>query len=109
MQGATRSDKIYYTNYVRRTLELMAAVLAVKVDKMLRSELEYEIQESVFWTDSTIVLRYIANQDKRFHTFVANRVSSILDASVPAQWRHVPSELNPADDASRGLSMDELL
>ena len=55
------------------------------------------------------MLRYIANQDKRFHTFVANRVSSILDGSVPSQWKHVPSELNPADDASPGLRMDELL
>jgi len=90
-------------------LELMAAVLAVKMDKMLRSELEYEIHESVFWTDSTIVLCYIANHDKRFHTFVANRVSSILDRSVPSQWRHVISELNPADDVSRGMRIEELL
>ena len=44
-------------------LELMAAVLAVKMDKMLHSELDYEIQESVFWTDITIVLCYVANQD----------------------------------------------
>ena len=90
-------------------LELMAAVLAVKVDKMLRSELDGQFRESVFWTDSTIVLNYIANHDKRFHTFVANRVSMILDGSVPSQWRHIQSELNPADDVSRGLRIDELL
>lgn len=38
-------------------LELSAAVLAVKVDKMLRSELQLE--GSQFWTDSTAVLKYI--------------------------------------------------
>ena len=105
--GKSRLAPIKTTTIPR--LELMAAVLSVKVDKMLRSELDCQIQESVFWTDSTIVLRYIANQDKRFHTFVANRVSSILDGSVPSQWRHVVSELNPADDVSRGQRMDELL
>lgn len=87
----------------------MAAALAVKMDKMLHSELDYEIQESVFWTDSTIVLRYVANSDRRFHTFVANRVSAILDGSEPANWRHVPSKLNPADNVLRGLRMDDLM
>jgi len=105
--GKSRLAPVKMTTIPR--LELMAAVLAVKIDKMLRSELDYEIQQSVFWTDSTIVLHYIANQDKRFHTFVANRVSLIHDGSEPSQWKHVPSELNPADDASRGLRMDELL
>ena len=55
-------------------LELSGAALAVKQDVQLRKELSKEIhlQESVFWTDSTIVLSYINNMDKRFHTFVAN-------------------------------------
>jgi len=105
--GKSRLAPIKPTTIPR--LELMAAVLAVKIDKMLHSELEYEIQESVFWTDSTIVLCYIANHDKRFHTFVANRISSILDGSVPSQWRHIISELNPADDVSRGMRIEELL
>lgn len=45
-------------------LELTAAVLAVKVDKMLRSELQLPLEESLFWTDSTSVLKYIKNEDK---------------------------------------------
>lgn len=40
---------------------------------------------------------------------MANRVSQILDGSTPVQWRHVPTKLNPADDASRGLKVDALL
>ena len=43
----------------------------------------------------------------RFHTFVANRLTVIHKNSEPHQWRHVSSELNPADDASRGLTVDE--
>ncbi|KAK0142160.1 hypothetical protein N1851_020144 [Merluccius polli] len=40
-------------------LELTAAVLAVRVDLMLKAELKLQLQESVFWTDSTSVLKYI--------------------------------------------------
>lgn len=56
-------------------LELTAAVLAVKVDEMLKKELKIQLDNSVFWTDSMTVLKYIKNEDKRFKTFVANRVS----------------------------------
>ncbi len=86
-------------------LELTAATLAVKVDKQIRDELDLPINRVIFWTDSTIVLRYIRNKSKRFQTFVANRLQIIHDASSPHQWRHVPTKLNPADLASRGLSV----
>ena len=36
-------------------------------------------------------------------TFVANRVSEIHQKSSPRQRRHVPTDLNCADDATRGL------
>ena len=39
-------------------LELTAAVVAVKVDKMLQQELLIPLQQSTFWTDSTTVLKY---------------------------------------------------
>lgn len=89
-------------------LELTAAVEAVKLDCMLRNELEITLMESIFWTDSTIVLWYLANEDKRFQTFVANRVARILDSTSSFQWRHVNTMNNPADDCSRGLSAQEL-
>ena len=56
----------------------------------------------------TCVLRYIENEDKRFQTFVANRIATIHEASSPDQWRYVNTQLNPADDASRGVSADSL-
>ena len=49
------------------------------------------------------------NEDKKFHTFVANRISTIHDGSEPDQWRYVDTKLDPADDASRSLSVDNLL
>ena len=55
------------------------------------------------------VLGYIANTSARYQTFVANRLAIIHENTSSVQWRHVCSQLNPADDASRGLSADALL
>lgn len=83
-------------------LELTAATLAVKVDVMLKKELQLPLSDSKFWTDSTAVLKYIANENIRFKTFVANRVATILQTSRVEQWSYINSRLNPADYASRG-------
>lgn len=90
-------------------LELTAAVLATKVDLLLKSELDFQLEGSVFWTDSTSVLKYLNNEDRRFHTFVANRVSIIRETSEPTQWRHVGSKDNPADYASRGMKVSDFM
>ena len=90
-------------------LELSAAVVAARLDKMIRTETDIQVDESVFWTDSTCVLGYLRNESKRFHTFVANRVATIQEVAAASQWRHVDSSQNPADDASRGLSAEALL
>ncbi|XP_033636760.1 uncharacterized protein LOC117297721 [Asterias rubens] len=89
-------------------LELWAATLAAKLDVMLRRELDLPISDSMFWTDSTIVLQYIRNEDGRFHTFVANRVAKIHNVTEPAQWHHVDTSSNPADELSRGMTASEL-
>ena len=90
-------------------LELCAAVLAASADAQLRRETSLSVEQSVFWTDSMIVLQYIATPSRRFQTFVANRLGTIHRLSSPHQWRHVKSEDNPADDATRGLFARELL
>ena len=89
-------------------LELSAAVIATRLDRISRNELTSPVTKSSFWTDSTCVLRYIENQDKRFQTFVANSVATIHDASSPSQWKYVNTQDNQADDASRGVPADSL-
>lgn len=56
-----------------------------------------------------MVLGYIKNEEQRFHTFVTNRVQKIHLSSAPQQWRYVPTNENPADHVSRGLTPSELL
>ncbi len=90
-------------------LELSAALVAVKVSTMLNVELSYKNIVDIFWTDSTVVLGYIGNDSKRFQVFVANRVEQIRNVTSPEQWNYVESEDNPADDASRGLTAEQLV
>ena len=56
-------------------MELTAASVAVKMDKLLKKELELELHKSIYWTDSTVVLKYLNSESTRFKTFVANSVS----------------------------------
>ena len=84
--------------------ELTAATVSVRMNKMMTTELEIPIHDTVYWTDSMTVLKYIANETTWFHTFVANRVNLIREGSEPSLWRYVGTKSNPGDDASRGLS-----
>ena len=90
-------------------LELSAATVAAKMNNFLERVLELRIDSTHYWTDSQTVLRYINNEKARYHTFVANRVSVIRDESLSSQWHYVDTKENPADAASRGLNMKDLL
>ena len=89
-------------------LELQAAVLAVRVDRMLRSELDLKLGPSFFWVDSEIVIKYIRNDEKRFKVFVGTRVGEIREVTSPSQWNHIAGKDNIADCTSRGQSLESL-
>ena len=74
-------------------LELTAAVVSTKISAFLQKELKYGCVPEYFWTDSKVVLRYIYNEARRFHTFVANRVQAIRDHTSPDQWHYVDNKL----------------
>ena len=77
-------------------LELQAAVEAVRLAAFVRTELQLEINQEYFWSDSTATLGYIKNNDKQFYMFTTNRVEEI------------PGNQNPADIVSGGASATEL-
>ena len=90
-------------------LELIAAVLAVKLDKLVRKELEVMNCPSTFWTDSTAMLFSIKNSTKKFPVFVANRLATIEKYCNASQGRHVSTKLNPADIASCGAFANSIV
>jgi len=84
-------------------LELCAAVLAVEIAELIVEEMDMTFDHIWYYTDSKVVLGYICNQTRRFYVYVNNRIQRIHKSSLPAQWRYVPTELNPADHGSRSV------
>ncbi|XP_050305588.1 uncharacterized protein LOC126742827 [Anthonomus grandis grandis] len=90
-------------------LELCGALLLIRLSsKVLNAIQHVKINHSYFWTDSSIVLSWLALEPSQLNTFVANRISEIQQSSILSQWRHVSTQQNPADMISRGLDPDTL-
>ena len=71
--------------------------------------LKIPIDHTYAWTDSTIALNWLQGNPRRFKVFVGNRVAQMMELIPPDHWRHVVSEENPADCASRGMYPSEIL
>ena len=89
-------------------LELMAALLGLRLVKKACAAFRIPISEVLFWSDSINVLCWIRNDVKQFQSFVAHRISEIRDVTDPEQWQHVSGTQNPADLPSRGVTLDVL-
>jgi len=86
-------------------LELNAAVLLSRwmsrVHSLLSTHLT--ITDTFAWTDSSVVLSWLIVPIDTFKQYVSNRVHQVRTLLPTCEWRHVRSEENPADCASRGL------
>ncbi|XP_015429654.1 PREDICTED: uncharacterized protein LOC107186326 [Dufourea novaeangliae] len=89
-------------------LELTAALLVTKLMRYVQHTLELNEAQTFLWTDSSVTLTWIKSHPSRWKDFVRNRVSTIQDLSSSSVWRFVPGKGNPADCASRGLSISQL-
>ena len=90
-------------------MELTAAVTSIKVSNLLHEELMFVPDlEHIFWTDSQVVLGYISNETKSFHTYVSNRIQAIRNESDISQWNYVPTKANTSDIESRGIKASKL-
>lgn len=86
-------------------LELFAALLLSKSIKSLSFlSTKVSIDQIYLFFDSCVVLSWLKTPPHQLKTFMANRVIQKLEITKPAQWRHITTERNSADPASRGLS-----
>lgn len=90
-------------------LELCGAVLLAEMLDSIVPRLEVASYDIFCWTDSTIVLSWLSKPPCVWMTFVANRISRIIEITDPINWHHVDSEYNPADLASRGVLPQDLI
>lgn len=83
--------------------ELMGALLATELFKILYEALSELKPTFYLWTDSSSVQRWCFNENLKLETFVANRVTKILSCFSPERLRWVDGKSNSADQLSRGL------
>ena len=89
-------------------LELMGAVIGLRLTKQISAVLEIPLSPATFWVDSMNVVYWIHGQSRNYKPFVSHRVGEIHEQSDPNQWRYVPTKQNPADFGTRGLTVSEL-
>ncbi|XP_062710516.1 uncharacterized protein LOC134288741 [Aedes albopictus] len=82
-------------------LELQAALIGARLSQRITSALTLSIQKCYFWSDSSTVLSWLRSDARRYHQYVAFRVGEILSITSADDWRHVPSKLNVADEATK--------
>ena len=90
-------------------MELLAALLAVKVRQVALYHLKHPVHQVMHWSDSLTVLFWLNDDSQRFQAFVYNKLNKIRQSTCPEEWRWVPTEQNPADWATRGKSPTALV
>ena len=90
-------------------LELCAALLLARLIQTVLDATTLEFNDIVLWSDSSITLQWISMHPHKLKTFVAKRASEIREITSTMHWRHVPTQDNPADILSRGLSPVDLI
>jgi len=90
-------------------LELMAAVSASRVAKFVQTSLSPSNTPVPvhLWTDSQIVLHWLRN-GSHAQSFVNQRINEIIRQFPSVTWSFTPSEDNPADLLTRGISTTQL-
>lgn len=89
-------------------LELCAAELLANLLRRVVSELTFAFDRVCCWTDSEVVLNWLAAHPANWTTFVSNRVSTIQRLTDKYAWNHVDTKNNPADLVSRGVTPEVL-
>jgi hypothetical protein len=87
-------------------LELMGVVIGVRAAKFILQELDLPIDKVYVWTDSKCVLHWLCSK-KVLTVFVRNRINEIRSDNR-LQFRYVPTDQNPADLPTRGVSLSQL-
>lgn len=76
-------------------LELCGTLAGAQLASVLKKELTLDIQEVVYWRDSTTVLNWLRSDSCRYKVFMGTRVTEIQELSDPASWRYVDSAGQP--------------
>jgi hypothetical protein len=83
-------------------MELMGALLAVRLARKIQDSLQMELEAVRYFTDSAVALGMILRESATYQEFVGTRVSEIRTKMDPeTEWFWIPGEMNIADMGTR--------
>lgn len=85
-------------------MELMAAVLGVRLANTICDISNIQIESRYFWSDSNTVLCWLNADPRNYKQFVMHRIGEVIEHSKPSEWRYIPTKENVADDATKWKS-----
>lgn len=95
-------------------LELLALLIGIRLSDFVIKEIHTTISEIRIYSDSQVTLHWVQS-DNKAGVFVDNRCKEIKDKmegwvnqGISTYLYYIPSELNPADCATKGLNKDQL-
>lgn len=86
-------------------LELTAALLLVNLLKRVSDKLKIPPDQICAFTDSMVVLGWLSKPPDKYKVYVWNRSRKIVTYLPSKRWRYVNTKENPADLATRGMSV----
>ena len=89
-------------------LELLAAVISVRLRLSIETECRYKFDRIIHIVDSDIVRAMVQRESYGFSTFVSTKIGEIQSGSKPNDWYWVNGEYNIADILSRGEKPENL-
>ncbi|XP_062541788.1 uncharacterized protein LOC134209768 [Armigeres subalbatus] len=82
-------------------LELQAAVLGSRLLSFVQESHSVKVKQRFLWSDSATVLAWLRADHRRYKQYIACRIGELLSTTDVAEWRWVPSKINPADAATK--------
>ncbi|XP_053376476.1 uncharacterized protein LOC128547529 [Mercenaria mercenaria] len=84
----------------------MAALIGARLGSHLQKSLM--VTDITYWSDSQIVLHWLKSS-KPTKRFITNRVTEMSNLTSGSSWRYCPTDSNPADLLTRGITADKFL
>ncbi|XP_055523244.1 uncharacterized protein LOC129717391 [Wyeomyia smithii] len=106
VRAKTRVAPLRFVSIPR--LELQAAVIGARLANDVMETHKMRPTQRVFWTDSRYVLCWLNSDHRKYHQFVAVRISEMLELTETTEWNWVPTKLNVADDATKWQTLPDL-